>query len=205
MCKINKNSFCFQVAIVLFLLTGACKNPFATREAEPPSTDQSSWRVPTDPAVVLENMRNAILEKNVSNYMRCLADSNQLFRFLPDEYEASKNAGIFDTWQLEQEQGYINKLLTSIPDDSIRRLRFSLDYQRIDFADSILIRTDYELNLHHVLSSGYPKLAKGKCDFLFVRRQGFWVISRWEDHQTQNDFTATRIPSWSTIKASFLN
>jgi len=191
--------------MALLLLTAACKNPFATRKAEPPSTDQSSWRVPTDPAVVLDNMRNAILEKNVNNYMRCLADSNQLFHFVPDEYEASKNVGVFDSWRLEQEQTYVNKLLTSIPDDSVRTLHFSLDYDRIDFADSILIRTDYELNLHHVLSNSYPRLAKGKCDFLFIRRQGYWVISRWEDHQTQNDSTATRIPSWSTIKASFLN
>jgi hypothetical protein len=87
----------------------------------------------------------------------------------------------------------------------VRSLRFSLDYQRIDFADSILIRTDYELELHHVLSKSYPRNAKGNSAFLFIRRQGYWVISRWEDHQTQGDSTAVRIPSWSTIKASFLN
>lgn len=182
-----------------------CKNPFATREAEPPSTDQSSWRFPADPVDVLENMKSAFREKNVENYMKCLVDSNELFKFIPDAYEASTNTGIFEHWDLSLEQTYINKIFTSIPDDSTRKLAFARDFTRNDFPDSAQIRIDYTLDLFHVLSESYPRQGKGKADFWFNRRNGYWVISRWEDHETKVDSAAIRLPSWSTIKASFIN
>ena len=183
----------------------SCKNPFATRKAEPPSTNQSSWQFPTDPLIVLDNMVSAFGEKNVENYMKCLADSNSLFKFLPDENEASNSSGIFDHWDLSREQSYINKIFTSIPDDSIRTLDFSAERQRSDFPDSVLIRTDYSLDLHHILDNTYPTQGKGKVDFWFISRNGYWVITRWQDHVTMVDTTSVRFPSWSTIKASFIN
>jgi hypothetical protein len=42
-------------------------------------------------------------------------------------------------------------------------------------------------------------------DFWFIRRSGYWMITRWIDFETKVDTTATRVPSWSTIKASFIN
>jgi len=181
----------------------SCKNPFATRDAEPPSEGRTSWQLPTDPIIVLENMKVAIKEKNVDNYMKCLVDSMNLFRFTPDQFEASNNIGIFERWNLNHEQSYINKAFTSIPDDSLRSLRFT-SIQRSEFPDSALIRADYALELHHILAQGFPRLARGQVDFWFMRRNGFWVISRWIDYDTKLDPTAARIPSWSTIKASFI-
>ena len=194
-----------QNILIICLIIIFCKNPFATREAEPPSIDQSSWRFPTDPLVVLENMKSAFREKNVENYMKCLVDSNELFKFIPDAYEASTNTGIFERWDLSLEQTYINKIFTSIPDDSTRTLAFAGDFTRNDFPDSVQIRIDYTLDLFHVLSESYPRQGKGKADFWFNRRNGYWVITRWEDHETKIDSAATRLPSWSTIKASFIN
>ncbi|HDP98449.1 MAG TPA: hypothetical protein ENN22_04595 [bacterium] len=196
--------FCQIFWIFLILIAAGCKNPFATREAEPPTTDQSSWRLPTDPAIVLENMRLAFYEKNVENYMKCLSDSQTLFRFIPDEYEASNSAGTFEQWNLAYEQTYIKRLFTSIPADSSNILKFTPD-QRLEFADSVFIRTDYSLELHHVLPAVYPRSAKGKADFWFMRHSGYWVITRWEDYETIIDSASTRLPSWSTIKAVFLN
>ena len=149
----------FYITLLLcFVIVTSCKNPFATREAEPPSTTQSSWRFPTDPVIVLENMKSAFSEKNVENYMACLVDSNALFRFIPDDYEASTNTGIFERWNLSFEQNYINKIFTSIPDDSVRKLEFSADMKRSDFPDSVQIRTDYAIDLHHILSKSYPQV-----------------------------------------------
>ncbi len=182
-----------------------CKNPFATRKPEPPDSGQSSWLLPTDPEIVLANMRSAFREKNVENYMKCLVDSNRLFRFVPDDYEALNSAGIFEQWSLSFEQTYINKLFTSIPDDSTRTLSFSLNAQRVDHADSVLIRTDYNLTLNHIYPNTFARTAQGKVDFWFIRRNGYWVIHRWEDHETILDDSATRLPSWSTIKANFVN
>ncbi len=194
----------FYIKLFFFIIwMTSCKNPFATREAEPPNTNQSSWRFPVDPAIVLENMKFAFLEKNVENYLQCLADSNALFKFIPDDYEATTNSGIFERWNLSLEQSYVNKIFTSIPDDSTRKLEFSADIKRNDFPDSVQIRTDYAIELHHILSKSYPKQAKGKADFWFIRRNGYWVITRWDDHETEIDSIASRLPSWSTIKASF--
>ncbi|MBC8183633.1 hypothetical protein H8E88_21280 [candidate division KSB1 bacterium] len=200
---VKKNIQISLIIGIIFIIF--CKNPFATREAEPPSTDQSSWQFPTDPVIVLENMKSAFRERNVENYMKCLVDSNELFKFIPDAYEASTNTGIFERWDLSLEQTYINKIFTSIPDDSTRTLTFDSDFTRNDFPDSVQIRTDYTLVLHHVLSESYPRQGKGKADFWFNRRNGYWVITRWEDYETTVDSTAIRLPSWSTIKASFIN
>lgn len=190
--------------ILILLVLNSCKNPFATREAEPPTEGRTSWQFPTDPLIVLQNMKVAIKEKNVENYMKCLVDSLNLFHFTPDQYEASNNAGIFEQWTLAHEQSYINRVFTSIPDDSARSLRF-LNIQRSEFPDSALIRADYILEIHHILAQGYPTSGKGQVDFWFIRRSGYWMITRWIDFETKLDTTATRVPSWSTIKASFIN
>ena len=193
------------IGFVFFGMVLFCKNPFATREAEPPSTNQSSWQLPTDPLIVLENMKSAFREKNVENYMRCLVDSNELFKFWPDAYDASNNPGIFERWALSFEQSYINLVFTSIPDDSTSNLNFTGNINRDDFPDSIQLRTDYTMDLHHILSESYPRQGKGNVDFWFIRRNGYWVIKRWEDHETKVDSASTRLPSWSTIKANFIN
>jgi hypothetical protein len=189
--------------ILIPIILNSCKNPFATREAEPPTEGRTSWQLPTDPMIVLQNMKSAIVEKNVENYMKCLVDSINLFHFTPDQYQASTNAGIFEQWSLAHEQSYINKAFTSIPDDSARSLNFT-NIQRNEFPDSALIRADYTIELHHILASTYPIIGKGQVDFVFIRRYGYWMISRWSDFETKLDPTATRVPSWSTIKASFI-
>ncbi|UCE04522.1 MAG: hypothetical protein JSW07_12915 [bacterium] len=191
------------ILILILIVFNACKNPFATREAEPPSEARTSWQFPTDPIIVLQNMKVAIEEKNVENYMKCLVDSINLFQFTPDQYEASNNAGIFEQWTLAHEQSYINKAFTSIPDDSTRTLKFS-NIQRNEFPDSALIRADYTLELHHILGQSYPIAGIGQLDFWFIRRSGYWMITQWLDFETRVDTTAARFPSWSTIKASFI-
>lgn len=191
-------------SLVFFVLATGCKNPFSTRDAEPPTEGRTSWQFPTDPMIVLQNMKYAVEEKNVENYMRCLVDSNALFHFEPDQFEASNNAGIFEFWNLSRERTYINKAFTSTPDDSLRALNFS-NIQRSYFPDSAYVQADYQLDLHHVLAQSYPRQSKGQLDFWFLRRNGYWVISRWYDHDTRVDSTSARLPSWSTIKAGFSN
>lgn len=192
------------ILILIPVIFNSCKNPFATREPESPTEGRTSWRLPTVPMTVLQNLTAAIEEKNVENYMKCLVDSINLFRFTPDQYQASTNPGIFEQWSLAHEQSYINKALTSIPDDSARSLKFS-NIQRNEFPDSALIRADYELVLHHILAPAYPTIGKGQVDFMMTRRYGYWVIIRWSDFETIIDPTSTRVPSWSTIKSSFIN
>lgn len=189
--------------ILIPVILNSCKNPFATREAEPPTKGSTSWQLPTDPMIVLQNMKAAIKEKNVENYMKCLVDSVNLFHFTPDQYQASTNTGIFEQWSLAHEQSYINKAFTSIPGDSSRSLNFS-NIQKNEFPDSALIRADYEIALHHILASAYPTIGKGQVDFVLTRRYGYWMIRRWKDFETKVDSAATRVPSWSTIKASFI-
>ncbi|MDZ7318462.1 MAG: hypothetical protein ONB11_04860 [candidate division KSB1 bacterium] len=195
--------YCWILIMMAGFLLLFCKNPFATREPEPPTEGRTSWQLPTDPIIVLENMKNAIKEKNVENYMKCLVDSMALFRFIPGEFEASTNAGIFENWNLLHEQSYINKAFSAVPDDSVRSLAFSR-VQRSEFPDSALIRAEYALKLNHIMGASIPRIGKGQADFWFIRRNGYWVIRRWIDYETKSD-TTVRIPSWSTIKANFIN
>lgn len=197
---IKKSPF-IVIALSLAVIV-SCKNPFATREPEPPTEGRSSWQYPESPEIVLQNMAVAIKEKNVENYLKCLVDSSKLFQFTPDQYEAANNPGIFEQWTLAHEQSYINKAFSSIPDDSIRSLSF-VNNPPTPFLDSWLIQASYTLRLHHTLDKSYPKQVKGNVDLWFILRNGYWVINKWIDY-TIIDTTANRIPSWSTIKASFI-
>ena len=61
----------------------------------------------------------------------------------------------------------------------------------------MLIRIDYELELHHSLAENYPKYVKGQAEFWINSGNGEWYITRWVDYGTGEE------PSWSSIKASF--
>jgi len=181
--------------IMLMLLIVCCNNPFATREPEPPTEERSNWVQPTSPLAVISNLKNAIQDGNTPNYMLCLTDSTSRFRFIPDALVNQTNVGAFEGWNLYNERYYVTQLFSASV-DSLRKVTFSnIDY---DYQDSVLVRLNYELELHHSWSDNPPKYAEGQANFWLHASDGEWFITRWEDYSTAEDR-----PSWSLIKASF--
>lgn len=188
----NKSISTFLLLASMLL---SCNNPFATREPEPPSEDRSTWMPPIFPDRVITNMKFAIQEGNLINYMKCLTDSVSRFKYIPDDLVNQSNQGFFANWDLYSEQNYITKVFTASI-DSVRKFSYP-PFQSIDYQDSVLIKVDYELELHHNLGSGYPAIAKGQSDFWLNSHNGEWFITSWIDHGTENE------RSWSSVKVIF--
>ncbi len=183
----------------VFLLT--CDNPFATREPEDPKSNQSTWIQPTSPAYVLANLRNAIKEKNATNYLRCLADtseSQRTFRYFADPATVSAHPGLFERWGKDQERTYFNQLLFFLPADSASGLSLDLLQENV-FQDSVIMLQKYRLTVAHKCeASDCPRLMEGQAEIKLLKNTSeFWYIYMWRDYSVGETST------WSELRAYF--
>ena len=193
--------------LILLLFTG-CDGIFGTREPEPPNDDvsRSLWQQPTSPEIVLENLKNAFLERNEENYLRSLTDSTsseRVFLYIPDREAAAENPGTFEGWGLNEERAYINLLFseTSLPGGVLSLLEFSRFEEPSIPSDSALFEEVYELELEHTLEN-VPTKMRGIAKFRMARNSdGSWSIYRWEDLTFSSDDDTLDLPTWSELKA----
>ncbi len=189
-----------QIFAFLFIFQ-FCDNPFATREPEPPLKSQSSWIQPTSPSYVLINLKNAMQEKNKSNYLRCLADtsvSSKEFIFYPEPAVANANPGIFDRWDKEAESNFINQLYSHLPKDSLINVAFNR-LNETTFQDSVTLLQNYAITMQDKCTETacFQHLA-GQAEFRLVRTQDdVWYIHLWRDVSVSDSLT------WSDLKARF--
>ncbi len=191
------------MALLLFVaLFTFCKSPFSTRDPEPPVNQKSSWIQPTQPNYVVINLKNAISEKNVSNYNRCFSDSvntGKSFRFYASTAVANAYPNLFAVWTKASESIYFNQLMLYLPQDSTSSLSLSLPVKENTFQDSVIILYDYQLLLNHTVPvSECPKEMQGQSEFVISKSaDDLWYIRRWIDFAVSDD------PTWSQIKAYF--
>lgn len=197
-CIYKKYSF---TGIVVSLVAGNlfCNNPFATRDPEPPSGEQTSWVQPIAPEIVLTNLQSAIREKSVENYIRCFGLSDDVrrgFTFKPEISVANNYRGVFLNWSIDEERNYINNLFSFIPSDSLSVL-FLTDVTEIQFGDSVITSKEYDLIVAHSNSSA-PGSVSGRMELSLKKgSDALWFISRWADFKT------SELPVWSLLKAQF--
>jgi hypothetical protein len=193
-----------KTKILIFIFSLAyqyCDNPFATREPEPPQKSQSSWIQPTSPNYVLVNLKNAMQEKNKSNYLRCLADTSvspKEFIFSPEPAVANANPGVFDRWDKEAESNYINQLYSHLPKDSLITVTFNR-LKETTFQDSVILLQNYAIKMQDKCDETicFNNLA-GQAEFRLLRTSDdFWYIHRWSDVAISDSLT------WSDLKARF--
>lgn len=191
------------LAIALAASVAGCENPFATRTPESPdNAGGNRWIPPFASELVLENLRNAIADQNVENYLRCFSDSTrtgQRFRFDPETAVANQNPGLFSGWRLTAERDYFIQLRAALPADSARSLRLD-SLQTISYGDSAVFLRSYVLVVRHKRQSiGVPGRMAGELRFWLIKDQfGEWSIYRWAD------FSTGQAPTWSSLKAAFV-
>lgn len=193
----------FGLCFFIFILLAACTNPFSTRESETPEAGGISFIPPRTPDVVLINLKNAILEQNLENYLRCLGDSTKLsqgYKYMADAGVASENSGIFERWDKENEKRYFSQLRALLPADSLHILNLQ-PVQSTIFADSALYVESYTLTVRHTQQDkDIPAVVKGQARyFMGVDTFGDWAIYRWEDQALGDS------PTWSLLKAVYGN
>ena len=186
-------------AFLFFCLFLACQNPFALREPEPPIFSRSSWIPPLSPEKVLVNLQNAVAERDIQNYTRCLADpaySSRAFVFEPDPETAADRPSVFVQWGVDRERAVMQQAFSSVPSDSTCSLLWTKVVREIVAPDTAVFVRQYRMDIRHG-PAPFPSRVEGQAEFrLAADRRGEWMIYRWTDNATAGSV------SWSRLKAA---
>jgi len=200
---------------VLFILTSlalifcllGCKNPFRTRESPPPVRETGgTWKTPSEPEDVVDNLFYAYNEMVVANFDRCLCDS---FRFSAPEDSAQavldNRAELFADWDREVElrvASQIFNLLQSRSDSISLELRFDPEPpvpDEVTDSTAVLLR-DYELVIFDLQADPWSSdTAEGTATFQMRQTSlNWWCIYFWQDMPKKpGDY------DWGDFKAQF--
>ncbi|MGD0338495.1 MAG: hypothetical protein ABSB78_06875 [Bacteroidota bacterium] len=195
---IRKPGWIVSICIGGFFIFQGC-NILNTRTPEKPSESSSSFVPPTSPSIVIDNLVNAIRERNTENYINCFIDStfsNYSFTFQAAQSAQTAYSAIFHDWNLTSERTYFENLCSRVPTGEESALILT-DTQLSIQSDSAVYTATYTLIIPHTVQDIDTK-AQGTLMFLLsVDRNNNWAIHRWIDNATGNDF------SWSDLKARF--
>jgi hypothetical protein len=182
------------------LPAGGC-DLFSTRDPEPPSGGGSTFIPATTADIVIQNLKNAISEKNTVNYLRCFIDtlhSSRSFLFVPTASAAGRYAAAFVSWSLASERAYFSSLVAHTPATAVSMLSINGSFT-LQASDSAIYEGDYLLAFPHGIS-GSPESTRGTLQFVIaIDRNSTWGITRWTDIPIGSE------PSWSELKGRFAN
>lgn len=183
--------------ILIFLLLSSC-NLFEPRDAEEPTIQKSSFKTPTTPDIVIENLINAISEKNSIDYSQCFGGPNLEFIFYPASEIKSTFYSLFTEWNVNAEKYYFENIIIQTSKNASSNLTLTNAIQQ-STSDSLIYSASYTLNIQHS-ATGIPQLAAGSLQFTIKRdKNNNWYITKWLDFKINNQF------SWSELKARFSN
>jgi hypothetical protein len=187
------------ILITLVLISFTACDLFNTRNAEEPDQTRSNWQPPVEPAIVIENLKNSLLDKNVQNYIACFVDTifaHQNYYFSASS-EATSRYDILQNWGLNEERRYFTSITNKVSADFPISLTLSNQNFSNLSGDSLIYSATYFLNLP--LSSGdpFPQNYAGSLQFNMLRdSRSEWVIYFWKDTKSET------LPIWSELKGS---
>lgn len=176
-------------AISLLCLLG-CKDPFRTRESPPPATEtEGTWKTPSEPDDVIENLLYAYNEMVISNFDRCLCDS---FRFSAPEDSVKavqdNRDELFADWERNVEVSVTANMFTVFRQntDSVSLVLLFEPVPPLpdDISDtSAVLLRDYELHVFDMKAvPAETTLAKGTATFHLQQTSlSWWCICFWGD------------------------
>lgn len=187
--------------IAAFLLNG-CQ----TRTPEDPTAARGSFTPPTSASVVIDNFRNAVIEKNTENFILCLADeitrSNFPFVFEPSSEVGSRFSALFNTWSVQKERQAFLSFISRLSAEERPILEYLSSNVAFTSPDSIVFVSDYTLSAP-IEVTGIPTTLTGTMVLTITPEQsGLWSISRWSDAKRAAD---TSESTWSVLKAQLSN
>ena len=189
--KSQTNLFLLCVAFIAFQ---GC-DIFQTRDPESPTQTTSTFNPPVSPDIVLQNLRFAVSEYNIDNYMRCFTDTAvRSYVLIPAQEVRANFEGVFQQWDLQTERRYFQNL--GQPSGASPLLTLVSQQQNVT-ADSVVYTMNYTFYFPHRRTS-VPQIVRGNMQvYLGVDNQRRWSIYRWEDFKTTADTT------WSYWRAVF--
>jgi hypothetical protein len=189
------------VVTIAMLVVSSC----ATRTPEEPTGNRGTYEPPTSPQIVIENFRNAVIEKNTQNFMLCLADptrSRATYVFEPSAEVGARFQAIFQSWSLNRERQAFLSLIARLPTDVSLGLEFTNGSVAFSSPDSLVWVGEYRLSTKLDLA-GVPNVLTGTMVLsIQPEASGLWSIARWGDAKRTAD---TLESTWSILKAQLSN
>ena len=190
----------YSCILIIFM---SCTNPFTTREAEIPSISDRSdiFDPPVAANIVLSNFRYSLIQKNISNYMRCFVDPELAYlltyRFVPDP---TSEIDKFRDWDLQSEQNYITTVFSQSNDLSLEYIE-QPQFSNISQSEDSVVTDFFRYDLRVNFDNG-PQIYSGLARMKLVKNvNAMWSIYYWEDISE----TGNNQQSWSYLKANFKN
>lgn len=183
--------FCF--VLVAFLTFSGC---FTERSPKNPD-ENTSWVSPTEPTILLENLKKAFSSLDINNYRRCFLVER--FNFQADPNILTNNIGLFSNWMWDNEyQYFINLTRAATPINNSNQLLFINSRIINHSTDSLEFTADYESSIYHQDTSFKAVSFAGLVSFQMKRnRQNEWQIVRWQDNKTKSN------PCFSELRQHF--
>jgi len=186
--------------IIILLPLSAC-DLFTTRNAENPDQTRSNFQPPVEPAIVIENLKSSLSDKNVQNYIACFVDTifaDQTYNFSASSEAISLYQIFVQGWGLNEERRYFSSVTNRVPVDFPISLSLSNENYSSLSGDSLVYSATYSLNLPVSSSDPIPQNYAGNLQFNMLRdSRSEWVIYYWKDTKSES------LPSWSELKGSF--
>ncbi len=191
-------SFINIIFTITILITNGC-DLFDIRDPEPPDQSRANYLPPTEPRIVIENLKNSFLDKNVQNYIACLVDTifvSKKFTFLPSSEAASTFIFLTQDWSIFDERKYFSSMTSKVSKELPITLNLTNENYSSLSGDTLLYTANYFINIPH--NSSEPKSYAGNLQFNMVRdSRSNWSIYFWKDTKSGN------LPSWSELKGYF--
>ena len=194
--KTNLVILSLTIISLLFFLNSC--SLFETRKPESPEGERGNFVPPTTPEIVIDNLIEAVTNKNVNDYTACFLQNGYVF--IASSEAMSKFPSIFDVWSVNDERKYLLSLSTALGTNELINISFATKEFATISADSAILITNYTLNCN-LLNLSYPSTYEGNAIFTIIPTQGgLWAISRWQDFSSKDLVEE----SWSNFKA-YLN
>jgi hypothetical protein len=193
------------IAVMLAAILACAKNPFSTRNSEPPLGAGGTWDTPQSPDVTVKNLLFAYNEKVISNFELCLSDSF-LFSAAEDSIDAVNNGrgDLFADWNRTVEFGTATLIFRNYSNSDTMNLYLTMvrssDHED-DTGDSTatLYREYTLLIIRTSTGESDSTTATGTATFHLIQEKlNWWTILWWEDQPS-----GAGIYSWGDFKAEY--
>ena len=189
----------FDLVLLTALVAPCGCGIFDPREPEPPGQGGLGFVPATVPSIVISNLKNAIAQKNIDNYVRNFPDPNLTgvpFTFVAST-EASSIYPNVREWSFTDEREYFQNLVAKA--DGFSDLSLA-PLDSIIGSNQATYNFDYILTFQHTDAETFPTTARGNLLFVLVPdATNIWLISSWSDFSNSEDIT------WSSFKGRFGN
>ena len=191
-------------AMIIALVTVAC----GTRTPEDPTGNRGTYEPPTSAAIVINNFRSAVIEKNTQNFMLCLADptrSRYPYLYEPSAEVGARFQAVFASWTINKEQQAFLSMISRLTIDQSLGLVFENSQNSFTSPDSTVWVSNYVLTAPLGIAN-IPTTLNGTIVLTITPEvSGLWSISRWSDARRPTDTTGTTESTWSLMKAQLSN